>query len=274
MQQQVVWRKQLKNIFQELQTCWLPDGLKGTGLKTDLYDEATYSDWVLGPFVPQNTPCIGIDLSFNTAQAAQRRMKTRNVTEHRVVLNDVRCLSFHSQFFNYVLSHSSIDHFENKGDISLAIGEMYRVLKPGGQISVSTFDKLFYKEWNWFYEIAKTYLPSEHEETQETETDNEPEPVFDTPEGLKAIMNAACFDDIRIFSETAEFVYETEEEFWSTLWSHGARGTLEQIEQETGSDGLQMFKFDVFKKMSEIKKTDGLHQLVPVHVGLATKPKD
>jgi len=137
MQQQVVWRKQLKNIFQELQTCWLPDGLKGTGLKTDLYDEATYSDWVLGPFVPQNTPCIGIDLSFNTAQAAQRRMKTRNVTEHRVVLNDVRCLSFHSQFFNYVLSHSSIDHFENKEDISLAIGEMYRVLKPGGLLMIT-----------------------------------------------------------------------------------------------------------------------------------------
>jgi len=68
-------------------------------------------------------------------------------------------------------------------------------------------------------------------------------------------------------------VYATEEEFWSTLWSHGARGTLEMIEQETGKDGLQKFKLDVFKKMNSIKQTDGLHQLISVHICIATKQK-
>ena len=87
------------------------------------------------------------------------------------------------------------------------------------------------------------------------------------------LFRSANFDDIQIFTETAEFVYETEEEFWSTLWSHGARGTLKRIEQEAGSDGFQKFKLDVFKKMSAISQTDGLHQLVSVHIGMATNPK-
>jgi ubiquinone/menaquinone biosynthesis C-methylase UbiE len=215
---------------------------------------------------------IGIDLSEMMVQETKKELVRKNLSQNIEVRQmDAEHLQFSDESFDYVLCGFAIFFFPK---LYNAMAEFHRVLKPGGQICVSTFDKLFSKEWNWFYEIAKTYLPSEHEETQETETDNEPEPVFDTPEGLKAIMNAAGFDDIRIFSETAEFVYETEEEFWSTLWSHGARGTLEQIEQETGSDGLQKFKFDVFKKMSEIKNTDGLHQLVPVHVGLATKPKD
>jgi hypothetical protein len=98
--------------------------------------------------------------------------------------------------------------------------------------------------------------------------------VFDTPEGLKEIMNTAGFDEIQIFSETAEFVYATEEEFWSTLWSHGARGTLEKIKKETGTDGLKRFKLEIFNKVNSIKQTDGLHQLFPVHVSLATKSKN
>lgn len=149
------------------------------------------------------------------------------------------------------------------------MAEFRRVLIPGGQICVSTFDELFYKEWNWFYEIVDTYLPSVPEESRETA--NETKPIFDTPAGVKAILSAAGFDHIQVFTETAEFVYKTEEEFWSTLWSHGARGTLERIEQKTGPDGLQKFKLDVFKKMSAIKQADGLHQLVPVHISLATR---
>ena len=135
------------------------------------------------------------------------------------------------------------------------------------------FDKRYFEEWDWFYEIVETYLPAEQEETQETNSNTEHQPVFDTPEGLKTILNTAGFEDVHIFSEAAEFVYKTEEEFWSTLWSHGGRAILERIEQEAGADGLQKFKLEVFKKMSAIKQADGLHQLIPVHVGLATKPK-
>jgi SAM-dependent methyltransferase len=158
--------------------------------------------------------------------------------------------------------------------LSKAMAEFRRVLKPTGKICISTFNKEYYNNWDWFYEIVETYLPTENVESQEKEADTEPQPVFDTPEGLMTILNSAGFDDVQVFSEKAEFIYKTEEDFWSTLWSHCARGILEKIEQESGADGLQKFKLDVFKNISAIKQPDGLHEFVSVHICLATKPKD
>ena len=211
----------------------------------------------------------GIDLSEMMVQETNKELARKKMFSNVEVRQmDAEHLQFPDESFDFVLCGFAIFFFPQ---LDKAMAEFRRVLKPSGHICVSTFDKLFDEEWDWFYEIVETYLPSDPEVTQDPETDSETEPVFDTPEGLKEIISMASFDNIQIFSETAEFVYKTEEEFWSTLWSHGARGTLEKIEQETGTDGLQKFKLDVFKKMSSIKQNDGLHQLVPVHIGLATK---
>jgi hypothetical protein len=96
-------------------------------------------------------------------------------------------------------------------------------------------------------------------------------PVFDTPEGLEAIIRTAGFADIQIFSEAEEFTYATEEECWSTSWSHGARETLEGIEKATGSEGLGRFKSDVLKTFRSFKRSDGIHLLFPVLFAFATK---
>ncbi len=214
---------------------------------------------------------IGIDLSANMVQETNKELARKKISPNvEVCLMDAEHLQFSGELFDYVLCGFAIFFFPQ---LYKAMAEFHRVLKPAGRICVSTFDKLFYKEWSWFNEIVKNYLPSEHEETQENKTDTESQPVFDTPEGLKVILNSAEFDNIQIFTETAEFIYETEEEFWSSLWSHGVRRTLEEIEKKTGKKGLQKFKIDVFNKISTIKLTDGLHQLIPVHIGLASKPE-
>ena len=211
----------------------------------------------------------GIDLSEKMVQETNKELAGKKLSSNVEVRQmDAEHLQFPDESFDFVLCGFAIFFFPQ---LEKAMAEFRRVLKPTGHICVSTFDKLFDEEWNWFYEIVDIYLPSELEETQDSETDSESEPVFDTPEGLTAILKSVDFDDVQITSETAEVVYKTEEEFWSTLYSHGARGTLEKIEQETGKDGLQKFKSDVFKKVSSIMHNDGLHQLVPVHIGLATK---
>ncbi len=214
----------------------------------------------------------GIDLSEKMVQETNKELaRLKLSTDIEVVQMDAENLQFPDDLFDFVLCGFAIFFFPQ---LDQAMAEFRRVLKPGGFICVSTFDKLFDDEWIWLDEIVSTYLPSEPEVTQATESNSESEPVFDTPEGLKAIMNTAGFESIQIFTETAEFIYATEEELWSTLWSHGFRGTLERIENERGPDGLQSFKLEVFNKVNSIKKTDGLHQVIPVHVSLATKTKN
>lgn len=235
-------------------------------------DVATGRGAVLYPAAESVRPqgsVTGIDLSEKMVQETNKELagkKTLSNVEVRQM--DAEHLQFPDESFDFVLCGFAIFFFPQ---LDKAMAEFRRVLKPAGHICVSTFDKLFEKEWEWFYEIVDTHLPSEPEEPQTTETDTESEPVFDSPEGLTAILKSTDFDDIQITSETADFVYKTEEEFWSTLYSHGARVMLEKIEQEAGTDGLQKFRLDVFKKLRSSMQNDGFHQLVPVHIGLATK---
>ncbi|MBI3161515.1 MAG: hypothetical protein HYZ23_03350, partial [Chloroflexi bacterium] len=127
------------------------------------------------------------------------------------------------------------------------------------------------EHWGWFDELVKKHLPPEPEGNEPAEPDSGSQPVFDTSEGLDAILKKAGFANIEIVFEKTDFVYATEEEHWSSLWSHGARVSLEKIEQANGADGLQRFKADVFTKTQSIKRTDGIHQLFPVLFALATK---
>lgn len=211
----------------------------------------------------------GIDLSEMMVQQTHKELVRKKMAPYVEVRQmDAEQLLFPDKSFDYVLCGFAIFFFPQ---LDQAMAEFHRVLKPAGHICVSTFDKLAYKEWEWFEDIVESYLPSDPEATQENKTNSSSQPVFDTPEGLTEIMKSADFENIQIFTETAEFVYATEDEFWSTLWSHGQRATLEKIEQEKGKEELQEFKLDVFKKVSELKNPDGLHQVIPVLVCLATK---
>jgi len=183
--------------------------------------------------VGQQGSVIGIDLSGMMVKETNKELVQRKIAPNvKVQQMDAEHLQFPKASFDYVLCGFAIFFFP---ELNQAMAEFRRVLKPIGHICVSTFDKLFDEEWSWFDDIVKSYLPCEPEETQTTASNSDTQPVFDTPEGLKAIMTTAGFEDIQIFTETTEFVYASKEEFWSTLWSHGARGTLENIENETGN---------------------------------------
>lgn len=211
----------------------------------------------------------GIDISESMVQETIKELAglelSSNVTVRQM---DAEYLLFPDASFDYVLCGFAIFFFPQ---LDRALAEFRRVLKPQGHICVTTWAKPD-KRWKWFNEIVEMYLPPENEPTPRTDAAAVLQPVFDTPDGLQSILNQAGFADIRILPESADFVYTSAEEYWATLWSHGVRGTLEEIKQVKGRAGLEMFKSDVFKKVAAIRQVDGLHEFLPVLVGLATKP--
>jgi ubiquinone/menaquinone biosynthesis C-methylase UbiE len=214
---------------------------------------------------------IGIDISEKMVQETAKGLVQRKMMPYvEVHQMDAEQLQFPDESFDFVLCGFAIFFFPQ---LSLAMSEFRRVLKSNGRICITTFEQYFYQQWGWFFEIADTFLPTEPENHSDADIDSPAEPVFDTPEGLKAILDEAGFEDIQILTDSATFVYASEEEFWSTLWSHGVRRTLERIEQEKDAEGLEKFKLQVFKKIGELKQTDGYHQLFPVLFGLAKKPQ-
>jgi ubiquinone/menaquinone biosynthesis C-methylase UbiE len=211
---------------------------------------------------------IGIDLSEIMVQETVKELARKKMSPNIEVRQmDAEYLQFPKESFDYVLCGFAIFFFPQ---LNRAMSEFYRVLKPGGQICLSTWDKQVDEQWSWFDEIVKDHLPPESNPSEEQKSTSQP--VFDTPEGLQAILENAGFEKIQIFSETKDFVYPTNEEYWLTLWSHGARGVLEKIENSKGKEGLEKFKSDVFGKMDVLKKDDGFHEALSALIGLAQKP--
>ena len=211
---------------------------------------------------------VGIDLSEMMIQENWeeiKRLGMQNVKAHRM---DAEYLEFPDESFDCVLCSFAIFFFPQ---LDRALSEMRRVLKPNGQIAVTTWASTRDEQWKWFEELTETYLPSESEPEQTSDPQSTSKPIFNTPEGLEAILASAGFVNIRVVSESREFIYADEEEWWSTLWSHGMRADLEAIEEKTGQDGLKRFQKDAFEKVQMIKQPDGIHQLFSVLFGLAFK---
>jgi ubiquinone/menaquinone biosynthesis C-methylase UbiE len=249
--------------------------IAGIPIGSKVLDVATGRGAVLFPaaeIVGEGGKVIGIDLAEKMVAETSEEVNKRGLSAHvEVQQMDAEDLQFPDESFDYLLCGFGIFFFPQ---LYQALGEFQRVLKPGGVFACSTFDKVFYDEWDWVYEIVDQYFPPDPEEEQEEDPDSEHQPVFTTPEGLTEIMTRAGFEDIQVFSESSEFVYATADDFWGSISSHGFRGIINRIENEQGPDALERFKKDIYKKMGELKQPDGLHQQIPVHVTLGSKPGD
>lgn len=77
---------------------------------------------------------VGIDPSLGAVMAARRVARSMNI-DAQFVVGDARYLPFQPNLFRRVYSYSVLQHF-SKSDAALAIGEIARVLEPGGAAKV------------------------------------------------------------------------------------------------------------------------------------------
>lgn len=210
----------------------------------------------------------GIDLSEGMVQETAKEIRRLKLENVEVCQMDAEYLQFPDASFDCVLCGFAIFFFPQ---LDHALSEMRRVLKPNGRIAITTWDRLLDEQWKWFDDLVKAHLPPEAE-TKQTSESQSPPPILDTPEGLEKIMKTTGFTDVQVVSETADIIYTSEQEWWTALWSHGIRESLEKVEEATGSDGFDRFRTAVFERIQTIRQTDGIHQLFPALFTLATKP--
>lgn len=128
---QALWRRYSDSLNTALLRRWLTLGPDATALKTDLFDEA-FGDGIYPELARHATRVIGLDISRTVALAAKSRYGGLEV-----IGADARRLPFDQAVFDIVLSNSSIDHFDSRGELDQCLAELHRVLRPGGELLIT-----------------------------------------------------------------------------------------------------------------------------------------
>lgn len=194
---------------------------------------------------------VGIDLSEGMIKALAAEVRDQQRTNVGVCVMDAERLEFPDESFDCVLCGFSLYFFPR---LEQALAEMRRVLRPDGRIAVTTWHKAGDSDWEWYRDLVKAYLPPQ----EEAAAPEGPGPVFDEPQGVEAILQAAGFQDLHSSTEMFDAIYRDEEEWWDTAWSHGWRMNLEAIEAQ-GADALESFKTEAFRGLQRVRAADGFH---------------
>jgi SAM-dependent methyltransferase len=130
-----LWRAHSDAVNIRLLRRWLPSGC-GRLLKTDLFDEAVASG-LYTELVRRAEEVIGVDLSCAAIRAARERYPNLDARAGSVL-----ALPFPDASFDVVVSNSTLDHFERRAMLRHAIGELARVIRPGGELIITLDNRL------------------------------------------------------------------------------------------------------------------------------------
>ena len=182
---------------------------------------------------------VGIDLADGMAQETEKEIQRRGLKQAEARQMDAEHLSFPDATFDFVLCGFSLQFFPH---LEQALSEFRRVLKPGGQVAVTTWSEDD-PRWDWFEDLRAAYGAVLKLGSQS----------LDKPEEVKRWFSQAGFVDIQITSKVLDLVYVDEEEWWNVEWSISGRAGLEKLNPEA----LEQFKREAFQKAQSQRQADG-----------------
>lgn len=153
-------------------------------------------------------------------------------------------------------------------DYKKSLEEMFRVLKPGGKVGISTWKKKEGKP-GVIGRVAPKYLTN-NTQIQNRAPSQVIRPDFGDEQFLQAILNDAGFNNINVINERRMFYYQDCEEWWNEQWSHAGRATFEMIDSQ-GNGQLERFRKEVFEELEKEYGTEGIPYDANVLVAIAKK---
>ena len=211
---------------------------------------------------------VGVDLAARMVDELRRDAGARGLRNLEVLIMDAEDLTFPDDAFDRILAGFCLLFFPRPEQ---ALAGMWRVLKPGGRLAVSTWDSTD-TGWQWLDDLIEAYLPTS---SAGRSCRHAVGGATGSPAGMRSLLSQAGFEAIKVISESEVSTYATEDDWWASLWTRGKCGALERLETELGAAGLAEFEVTARKRVRERNPPgpDGIRHVVPVLYSLAGKPR-
>jgi ubiquinone/menaquinone biosynthesis C-methylase UbiE len=92
------------------------------------------ADSFLADLQQDHREIIGMDLS---SEIAKRASENHSAAGIGFLAADVRRLPLSDASFCVVVSPSTLDHFQDASDLGVSLGELFRIMKPGGRLVIT-----------------------------------------------------------------------------------------------------------------------------------------
>ncbi len=144
-----------RKVYIRLVSRWADMTKSQRVLKTDLFAEAFGPEQFLFDLAPLKDNIVAIDVSREIVAGAKRQAVPHGVDTGKFLCGDVKHLPFRSQYFDLIISDSTLDHFPHETDIITALKELGRVLRVGGTLILTIDNKsnltyppyIFFRLW-------------------------------------------------------------------------------------------------------------------------------
>jgi O-methyltransferase/aklanonic acid methyltransferase len=199
----------------------------------------------------------GVDLSGGILREAEQVVAANGLTNVELRKMDAEHLEFPDGTFDVVTCAFALFMFP---DMAPALGEMYRVCRPGGYLAVTYFNSTpppFDPGWPVFAQLCTAYQVGMRM----------PQKLGLSPGELEALLSRAGFQIVETHSENNDLVYATGEDWWDFMMTLGSRATILRM----SDDVRRRFKAEYLDRLLPACREDGLHMATAVIYSLAKR---
>jgi ubiquinone/menaquinone biosynthesis C-methylase UbiE len=163
---------------------------------------------------------IGVDVAKELLVLARRKAIQRRLANIGFEIGDMLSLRFATETFDAVVCVFGIFFLP---DMAMSVRELWRCVRPGGQLAVTTWGpNLFEPANDRFWRAIKDVRPGLYK-------DFNPWDRINDPASLRKILNEAGVASPKIIPENRLHPIRSAEDWWTIVLGSGYRGTIEQL---------------------------------------------
>ncbi|HEX5108826.1 MAG TPA: class I SAM-dependent methyltransferase [Vicinamibacterales bacterium] len=166
---------------------------------------------------------IGVDLAERLLERARVKARHRGLSNVEFRTGDMLALDFASAHFDAVICVFGIFFVP---DMPEAARELWRLVRPGGQLAITTWGPRFFEPANSvFWNAVRDVRPDLYEGFH-------PWDRITDPAALRSIFPDTSVERLDVVAEDGRHSLRSPEDWWTMVLGTGYRGTLEQLDAD------------------------------------------